>query len=95
VPRFGCTTVYGIHKRSSWYLGRALAVRRIWRCLGPEKLGGIETFKVPDTLEVVPPPPIGPIEDSAALKPPISGYLDDELTFTEPVMPWLIACKDG
>jgi hypothetical protein len=67
---------------------------RIGRCLGPEKLGRIETFKVPDTLEVVPPPPIRPIEDSAALKPPISGYLDDELTFTEPVMPRLIACKD-
>lgn len=62
------------------------------------KLGHVvehhDTPKVPGTLEVMPPPPVGADEDRAALKPLIAVDFDKEPTLTARVVPGLV-CDDG
>jgi hypothetical protein len=43
----------------------------------------------------MPPPSIGPDENSATAKSPIAGDVDDEATFTKPVVPGLIGRQES
>jgi hypothetical protein len=58
------------------------------------EVGGIETLELSLPVEVMPPPSIGSKENGATAKSLIAGDLDDELTFTEFVVPGLIGRQE-